>query len=425
VKDPLSDVSPPDLPLANDVVVKMVVGLKMSILEFDSTKQLIFRQSTANAAAVAVGKVRITNVKVQTTGRRHLLADGIRIDVEIAVKDANAAASVLNQLSVENINIQLSKSGLPEAEVLSASVVSSAPASPAESESRSNDMKIIIAALCAGIGVVMLGVAVCMYRRRRTRTDLETERVFLSRATNDLDTDTSGESHMTRLVNNLSAAKESITDVKSTLGAADDEQAHIGRYQPVDTQEVNLDSVVMNVLENVPAAVLSSQPETVPVRAYELIDVTTTVDQIKNSIAQQISNLNLDANKAVRVTADHGFLAQHIEESSVMPSVSSRIPSNTTSNTTCAASPAPLCGSIAILPSLTARVTLQTASSVLSGPDKEAPRPSDEVYNQPSKPTTRKVCVESAGRMRVMAAMNSLMPPEESSEEDEDQDAMT
>jgi len=146
----------------------MVVGLKMSILEFDSTKQLIFRQSTANAAAVAVGKVRITNVKVQTTGRRHLLADGIRIDVEIAVKDANAAASVLNQLSVENINIQLSKSGLPEAEVLSASVVSSAPASPAESESRSNDMKIIIAALCAGIGVVMLGVAICMYRRRRT-----------------------------------------------------------------------------------------------------------------------------------------------------------------------------------------------------------------------------------------------------------------
>jgi len=341
VKDPPSDVLPPDSPSATDVLVKMAIGLRISIAEFDNAKQLTFRQGIANAAFVAVGKVTITSIKTQTTGRRHLLADGIRIDVEVAAKDANAAASVAQKLSVENINAQLSKAGLPEAEVLSdpvvsevlsVPIVSAAPPPPAESEGKSNDMTVIIAAVCAGVGAVVLGAGVCMYRRRRTQSkaDLETEGVFPPRATNDLDTDTSGENHMPRLANNMPATQEAITDGNSTLESADSEQAHVGQYQPIDTHEVNLDSVVMNLLGNDPAAILSSPLETVQVRAYELIDFSAPADQVKSSIAQQIRNLNSDTNQAVRATAVHGFMARPMEQSSVMPSVSSSplIPAN-------------------------------------------------------------------------------------------------
>jgi len=98
-------------------------------------------------------------------------------------------------------------------------------------------MTIIIVALCAGVGAVVLGAAVCMHFRRRTLTkaDLETEGVFLSRTTNDLDSDAPGENRTPRLANNMHAAQEAITDSNSTLGAADNEQTHISQYQLVDT----------------------------------------------------------------------------------------------------------------------------------------------------------------------------------------------
>jgi len=216
----------------------------------------------------------------------------------------------------------------------------------------------------------------------------------------------------------MRSTREAMTDGIRRLEVADSEQAHVGQYQPLDGYEVNLESVVMNLLGNDPAAILSSPPETVPVRAYELIDFSAPADQVKRSIAKQIRNLNLDANQAVRVTADHGFMARPMEESSVMPSVSLRIPANAVLQTTRASR-----GRFAILPSLTARVAARAASPVLVGPDEVEPRPSDEVDTQLSQPTTQNVGSEFGGRMRVMAAMNSFMPPEDISDEDDDQDA--
>jgi len=106
----------------------------------------------------------------------------------------------------------------------------------------------------------------------------------------------------------------------------------------------------MNLLENDPAVILSSPPETVAVRAYELIDFTAPADQVKGSIGQQIRNLNSDTSQAVRATAVHGFMALPMEQSSVMPSVSSQIPANAAAKTTRTSSPAASRGSIAILP---------------------------------------------------------------------------
>ena len=90
----------------------MVVRLKVFIAEFDNAKKITFRQSIADFIAVAVGKVRIANIEAQTLIKRHLVADSIKIDVEVVAKDTNAAASV-NTLTVDNVNLQLSKASLP------------------------------------------------------------------------------------------------------------------------------------------------------------------------------------------------------------------------------------------------------------------------------------------------------------------------
>ena len=51
--------------------------------------------------------------------------DSIRMDEEVVVKDGHAATSVASKLSVKNINAQLQKAGLPEAQVSSSPVSSS------------------------------------------------------------------------------------------------------------------------------------------------------------------------------------------------------------------------------------------------------------------------------------------------------------
>jgi len=247
VKDLPSDASLQDLLSATDVIVKMVVGLKISVDEFDNAKQLNFRQGIADAAAVALGKVWITNIQVQTPSGRRLLVDSIKIDVEVAAKDTNAAASVVKMLTVENINFQLSKAGLPEAEVLSVPVVSAASSPPAEPEGKSNNMAIIIVAVSAVTGAVLMGIAVFVYCRRRTLVDLEIEAGLPSRLMNDLGINTSDENQLPRRANDMCAYQEALTGRNSTLEAVENDPSNIGRHQQVNTQEVNLDSVVMYV----------------------------------------------------------------------------------------------------------------------------------------------------------------------------------
>jgi len=393
-------------------MVKMVVGLKISIVEFDNAKQLTFRQGIADVAAVAVGKVRIANIEAQTPSRRRLLIDSIKIDVEVAAKDTNAAASVANKLTVENINLQLGKAGLPEAEVLSIPVVSAVPSPLAEPEDKSNNLTILIVVVCAGAGAVVLGIAVFVYRRHRTLVHLEMEGSLHSRVTTDLDTQTSDDSP----TNNMRARQEALTSSNGTLGPVYNDQAHIGQYQPINTQDVHLDSVVMHLHGDDPAIVRFSPPEPVPVLAYELFDFTAPADGVKNSIARQIRTLRLDkkgGNVAVNVTVDHGFMTQPMEASSVLQSLSVQTPANAAANTTRAASPT------AIWPSLTARVIARAASRVLGAPDEVASRQADEVYIQPSQFSTRNMGAEFSGRSLVIASMNALMPPGESSDETE------
>ena len=85
-------------------------------------------------------------------------------------------------------------------------------------------------------------------------------------------------------------------------------------------------------------------------------------------------------------------------------------PANAAADTTCAAS------STAILPSLTTRVTARAASPVLAAHDEVAPRQAVEVCIQPAQLSTRNMCTEFSGRSLLVASMNALMPPTESSD---------
>ena len=73
--------------LPKDVIVKMVIGLPLSVEEFTPDKQISFRQSIADAAGVSLVKVRIAKIEAVDARRRHILAENIAIDVQVATKD--------------------------------------------------------------------------------------------------------------------------------------------------------------------------------------------------------------------------------------------------------------------------------------------------------------------------------------------------
>ena len=91
----LSPASPPAPPApdfeTSDVIVKMSVQLVMEEA-FDDEKKAKFRQATADTASVDISKVRLAAVETVPSRRlRHLLADTINVDVEVAAEDEDAA----------------------------------------------------------------------------------------------------------------------------------------------------------------------------------------------------------------------------------------------------------------------------------------------------------------------------------------------
>jgi len=149
-----------------DVIIKMVFGLPMSIDEFTPATQTSFKQALADAAGVVLQKVKIANIEAVTARRsRQLLAESIRIDVEVAMKDDSAAQAAIGNLTPEMINTQLQKVGLPQATILEAASVQL----PAGAVSPSSTLMLIIGALAA---VVLMG-SVCLILSRRKQHALD------------------------------------------------------------------------------------------------------------------------------------------------------------------------------------------------------------------------------------------------------------
>jgi len=96
-------------------VVKLSLSLPLTKEEFDDEKQAKFKESIAKAAGASPADVSIDGVEGISSARRRLLASGIRIDVSVKAEDNTAADAMVAGLTVDNINAELSKAGLPRA----------------------------------------------------------------------------------------------------------------------------------------------------------------------------------------------------------------------------------------------------------------------------------------------------------------------
>ena len=101
--------------------VRIALSLPMSPSAFTDDKQTAFKSSLAQAAGVSSESVVIH--KIESIGsRRHLLAEAIRVETGIMAADQGAAEAIAGKLTVDSINSELTKAGLPAATVLEAAI---------------------------------------------------------------------------------------------------------------------------------------------------------------------------------------------------------------------------------------------------------------------------------------------------------------
>ena len=109
--------------MVEQTVVRMVLGVALSLQEFTVDKQTLFKRALAAAAGVGAESVRITNISSRSPTRRRLLAGGISVSAQATVAGAAQGASAAQQLTAANLNAQMGQLGLPAVEVLQAPVV--------------------------------------------------------------------------------------------------------------------------------------------------------------------------------------------------------------------------------------------------------------------------------------------------------------
>ena len=163
--------SPPATSVATHVV-KLSLSLAITKDDFDDAKQAKFMESIARAAGASPADVAIDNIEALSSVRRQLLALGVRIDVSVKAKNKAAADAMGASLTVGNINDELSKTGLPQAQVLvkpTTTAVSSDPAPTVSGGSTSDGGGGIpsLPIIGGAVGVVLIGIAVVWWWRRQ------------------------------------------------------------------------------------------------------------------------------------------------------------------------------------------------------------------------------------------------------------------
>ena len=154
--------------------MRLSLSLPISKAEFNLEKQAKFKESIARAAGASPADVAIDNIEALSAGRRRLLASGVRIDVSVKAKDKAATDAMSAGLTAVNINAELSKAGLPQAEVLvkaSTTAVSSDPVphptvSGGSSDGGGGMSPLPIIGGAVGV-VVLIGIAVAWWWCRR------------------------------------------------------------------------------------------------------------------------------------------------------------------------------------------------------------------------------------------------------------------
>jgi hypothetical protein len=100
------------------VFVRASLSLPMTREDFNEDRQTIFKQAMANVAIVNITHVSID--KIEPIGRR---VTSIRVDVSVAMTGVSSAEALQQSLTLERVNEELSKVGLPEAAMLELSKV--------------------------------------------------------------------------------------------------------------------------------------------------------------------------------------------------------------------------------------------------------------------------------------------------------------
>ena len=108
-------------------VVKTSLGLPYTVADFDETKQLGLREAVATTAGTDTSLVRIVSISegLSVSRRRALLTSGagIVVDIEIDIPAGTAASTLVNAITVEKLNEELSNQGLESAQMLQAPVM--------------------------------------------------------------------------------------------------------------------------------------------------------------------------------------------------------------------------------------------------------------------------------------------------------------
>jgi hypothetical protein len=143
----------------------MAVKLPMTKEQFNTGEQAKFKQSIASAASVSADEVTIDKIENMRLFGRRLLAGSIRVDTSVVAADQTVAKSMANTLTVEKINAELGKNGLPQAEILDPPQVKQIVKDELE---KSNKTPIIISAVVSVV-LILIAVGACVFVwRRRT-----------------------------------------------------------------------------------------------------------------------------------------------------------------------------------------------------------------------------------------------------------------
>jgi len=160
------------IPATTVPVLKMTLRMPMTVSEFTQDKQDGFRQAIARVLDVDGSKVRIVNIKSRSNSRR-LLAESIEVVTEIDRDgDTSKVAAMKSKLTISNINLQLSKANLPEAEMVQAPTLQESPvteqanASSAQNTTTNTTVP-LIAGCVAGAVVLLCGLSVWILFRRK------------------------------------------------------------------------------------------------------------------------------------------------------------------------------------------------------------------------------------------------------------------
>jgi hypothetical protein len=308
---PATDAPAAGAPAADVIhVVIMAVKLPMTKEQFNTGEQAKFKQSIASAASVSADEVTIDKIENMRRFGRRLLAGSIRVDTSVVAADQTVAESMANTLTVEKINAELGKNGLPQAEILDAPKVKQIVKDELE---KSNKTPIIIAAVVSVV-LILIAVGACVFVWRRRTT--------IKKADTHVWTDLAGAQSSPSPQGARASAPPVPTAATSTNDSEPavvlptpglpqiaremrEQQQIVGDYAShAPIPPTKIDTVLLNVAT--PRVPTSNTKTPVALSEINPINFSKPPEEFKSEIAKKIKEVLSKSN--ISVTAEAGFI---------------------------------------------------------------------------------------------------------------------